>query len=139
MHQRDLRPWLDKLRNQAEALLIVGDDLASMLLFAFTPKYLLALRPMCDQLTMTISLSYLSLTAFLVSLGAAHFAYLVIWRLYYSPLSRFPGSQLAAATGWYEFYYDFFHNGKYIFEIERMHNVYGELSCTVIEISTRLG
>lgn len=88
---------------------------------------------------MTNSLSYLSLTAILVSLGAAHFVYLVIWRLYYSPISKFPGSRLAAATGWYEFYYDFYHSGKYIFEIERMHNVYGELSFIGIDFSTRLG
>lgn len=52
-------------------------------------------------------------------------AILIIYRLYFSPLAKFPGSKLAAATGWYEFYFDYWKNGKYIFEIERMHQVYG--------------
>lgn len=51
--------------------------------------------------------------------------YLVVWRLYFSPLAKFPGPTLAAATGWYEFYFDYWKNGKYIFEIERLHKVYG--------------
>lgn len=51
--------------------------------------------------------------------------YLVVWRLYFSPLSKFPGPTLAAATGWYEFYFDYWKNGKYIFEIERLHKIHG--------------
>ena len=66
-----------------------------------------------------------------VAIGAAaalcviRFVYLVIYRLYFSPLAKFPGSKLAAATGWYEFYFDYRYNGKYVFEIERMHKKYG--------------
>ena len=52
---------------------------------------------------------------------------LIVHRLYFSPTAGFPGSKLAAATGWYEFYYDYWRNGKYIFEIERMHKVYGPI------------
>lgn len=52
--------------------------------------------------------------------------YLAIFRLYFSPISGFPGPKLAAVTGWYEFYYDFWKNGKYIFEIKKMHERYGE-------------
>ncbi|KAL4990612.1 cytochrome P450 [Aspergillus falconensis] len=52
---------------------------------------------------------------------------LVIYRLYFSPLAKFPGSKITAATGWYEFYFDYWKNGKYIFEIERMHQVYGPI------------
>jgi hypothetical protein len=54
------------------------------------------------------------------------YLWLIFWRLRYSPLAEFPGPKLAAATGWYEFYFDFWKRGKYIFEIERMHEVYGE-------------
>ena len=49
----------------------------------------------------------------------------VFYRLYLSPLAKFPGPKLAAATAWYEFYYDCICHGKYTFEIARMHRQYG--------------
>lgn len=75
---------------------------------------------------MNASLSYGMLLSIAALLYLIHFIYLTFWRLFWSPLARFPGPKLAAATGWYEFYYDFFHQGKYIFEIERMHGKYGK-------------
>ena len=51
-----------------------------------------------------------------------------IYNLYFSPLAGFPGPKIAAATGYYEFYYDFFKKGKYVFEIERMHKKYGSFT-----------
>lgn len=63
--------------------------------------------------------------AIVVILCFTWFLWLIFWRLFYSPLAGFPGPKLAAATGWYEFYFDFWKRGKYIFEIERMHEVYG--------------
>lgn len=50
---------------------------------------------------------------------------LLIYRLYFHPLSRFPGPKIAAATQWYEIYYDIFQKGQYIWELERMHDQYG--------------
>ena len=49
----------------------------------------------------------------------------VIYRLYFSPLAGFPGPKIAAATGWYEFYFDVIKRGRYIYEIEKMHHKYG--------------
>ena len=63
--------------------------------------------------------------------GAAAIAYglcLAIFRLYFSPLSKFPGPKLAAISLWYEFYFDIVKEGKYIWEIERMHKVYGKIA-----------
>lgn len=52
---------------------------------------------------------------------------LVVYRLYFSPLSKFPGPKLAAATLWYEFYYNVIQDGQFIWEIQRMHEKYGPI------------
>ena len=65
---------------------------------------------------------------YLLSVYIAYGVGLVIYRLYLSPLSRFPGPKLAAATLWYEFYYDVARRGKYTFEIAKMHEKYGQFS-----------
>ncbi|KAL5041487.1 hypothetical protein BDW71DRAFT_217824 [Aspergillus fruticulosus] len=52
---------------------------------------------------------------------------LVIYRLWLSPLANFPGPKLAAATLWYETYYDVFRWGHYTFEIAEMHKKYGPI------------
>jgi hypothetical protein len=51
--------------------------------------------------------------------------YGVIYRLYLSPIAKFPGPKLAALTLWYEFYYNIVLNGQYVFEIKKMHEKYG--------------
>jgi hypothetical protein len=51
----------------------------------------------------------------------------VIYRLYLSPLSKFPGPKLAAATLLYEAYYDVILGGQYTFKIKELHEQYGEL------------
>ena len=55
-------------------------------------------------------------------------AYLVtfaVYRLYLSPLAKFPGPRLAALTLWYEFYYDVLLRGRYTWKIREMHEIYG--------------
>ena len=52
--------------------------------------------------------------------------WLVVYRLYLHPLAKFPGPRFAAATVWYEFYYDGLRRGQYTFEIGRMHEKYGK-------------
>ena len=50
---------------------------------------------------------------------------LFTYRLTFDPLAKFPGPKLAAATSWYEFYYDWWCEGQYVFEIKKMHDKYG--------------
>jgi hypothetical protein len=50
---------------------------------------------------------------------------LAVYRLYLSPLARFPGPKLAALSNWYEFYYDVILQGKFTFHISDLHKQYG--------------
>jgi hypothetical protein len=63
--------------------------------------------------------------------------YGIVWRLYISPISSFPGSKLAALTFWYEFYYDVVKGGEYVYEIEKMHQRYG-MSHSIMDPSKQL-
>ena len=48
-----------------------------------------------------------------------------LYRLYLSPLARFPGDKLAALTGWVETYHDVVRGGQFIFKVEEWHAKYG--------------
>jgi hypothetical protein len=48
-----------------------------------------------------------------------------VYSVYFGPLSKFPGPKLAAATLWYEFYYDVILKGRYTFKIKELHEKYG--------------
>lgn len=50
----------------------------------------------------------------------------ILYRLIWHPLAKFPGPKLASATTAYEFYFDAIKGGQYTFEIGRMHMKYGE-------------
>ena len=63
-----------------------------------------------------------------------YLAYGVIWRLFWSPIAKFPGPKLAAVTLWYEFYYDVLKTGRYMWEIEKMHEKYGQLRYHLLQL-----
>lgn len=48
-----------------------------------------------------------------------------IYRLYFHPLRRFPGPRLAAMTTLHKFYFKIIRDGDWIFEIQRLHKIYG--------------
>lgn len=70
-----------------------------------------------------------------LGLSAFYVVSLVIQRLFFSPIAKFPGPKLAAATSWYELYYDVIHKGKYLFEIEKMHDLYGMYSLAFLPVN----
>ncbi|KAL2051590.1 hypothetical protein ABVK25_008252 [Lepraria finkii] len=69
----------------------------------------------------------LRLAASLAALAILYPIGLSIYRLTFDPLAKFPGPKIAAVTSWYEFYYDWWCEGQYIFEIEKMHKIYGPI------------
>ncbi|KAF4462954.1 cytochrome P450 [Fusarium albosuccineum] len=52
---------------------------------------------------------------------------LALYRLTFHRLARFPGPRLAAATRYYEGYYDVWKGGQYTFKIGRLHKEYGPI------------
>ena len=69
----------------------------------------------------TFILLKLLLAIFIIYLVGLH-----VYRLTFDPLAKFPGPKLAAASLWYEFYYDVVKKGRYTWEIVRMHEKYGK-------------
>lgn len=54
------------------------------------------------------------------------YLFILVKRLYFHPLSKVPGPRLAAATGWYEFYYDVIRKGYYSHRYPELHEKYGK-------------
>jgi hypothetical protein len=47
--------------------------------------------------------------------------------VYFHPLSRYPGSKVAAiSTSWWEWYWNYYRNGRLLFEVERLHQKHGK-------------
>lgn len=61
-----------------------------------------------------------------VATGTLYLLGLAIYRLYISPIAKFPGPRLAALTFWYEFYHDVVRGGQYVFKINDLHDRYGK-------------
>ena len=62
-----------------------------------------------------------------VAVLLAYLIGVIVKRLYFSPIAKFPGPKLAAATFWYEFYFDVVQSGTYTWQIQKMHEEYGML------------
>ncbi len=50
---------------------------------------------------------------------------LASYRLFFSPLAKFPGPKLAALTRKYELYYEAVQNYEYLWKIKKLHQQYG--------------
>ena len=73
-----------------------------------------------------ISSSYVNLLVWVAVTILGGLSSLVIYRLFFHPLSNIPGPKLAALSRLYDFYYDCILRGKFSFKIEDLHQIYGE-------------
>ena len=64
----------------------------------------------------------------LVILVFSYTAYGAVYRLYFSPIAKFPGPKFAALTFWNEFYYDVVLGGRYTWVIPDYHKRFGQYS-----------
>ncbi|KAH6606462.1 cytochrome P450 monooxygenase [Trichoderma cornu-damae] len=62
----------------------------------------------------------------LFGLPALYTVGLIIYRIYFHPLAKFPGPRLAIATKWYEFYYDIMKKpgGQFFKHLNEIHDEY---------------
>ena len=70
----------------------------------------------------------MSLLLFLQTAGLILVPYLfcvVFYRLYLHPLRGFPGPWLAAATGYYQTYYEVWRDGEFVPHVKELHRIYG--------------
>ena len=67
------------------------------------------------------------LAFFIVASFIVYASVVVIYRLFFHPLARFPGPRLAACTHLYEQYFDLIKNpgGQFLFHVEELHKIYG--------------
>ena len=74
----------------------------------------------------TLSFPALVLTLLVVAL-VLYSAFLILWRLYLSPLAKIPGPKLAALTQWYETYLEIVKGGggQFLFQYRKWHEEYG--------------
>ncbi|RDW58232.1 cytochrome P450-14 [Coleophoma cylindrospora] len=69
----------------------------------------------------------MALVALVAGAALIYYMGVLVYRLYFSPIAKFPGPRLAAATLWYEFYYDVVQTGQYTFKIQQLHKEYGPI------------
>lgn len=72
-------------------------------------------------------MAFISTYSGVVVISLLYYIILVVYRLYFHPLSKFPGPKLAAATSWYEAYFDLAirPGGQFFHELKRLHQQYG--------------
>ena len=70
-------------------------------------------------------LQYLPNLAFASLCLVVFFSFKIVYRLLFSPLAKFPGPKLAAATGLYEKYYDLISGPRFPWKIQELHQQYG--------------
>lgn len=73
-------------------------------------------------------LTWPAVFATLVASALTYSAVQATWRVFFHPLTKFPGPLLAATSYWYRAYYDIVKDGGWSAHLEELHDVHGELA-----------
>ncbi|KAI9720219.1 MAG: hypothetical protein M1812_003037 [Candelaria pacifica] len=73
------------------------------------------------------SIGFIRFIPLLLSLFVLYRTVETVYSVYFGPLSKVPGPKLAAATHWYEIYYDAYKPGLYWQVVKEMHQKYGPI------------
>lgn len=92
---------------------------------SFIVRTSIIIMAVLDSISYVLSEHTVELGGLVAALYLSYGVALVVYRLYFSPIAKFPGPKLAAATRWYETYYDVWKRGQFTFEIKKMHEKYG--------------
>ena len=65
----------------------------------------------------------------------AYIVGLVIYRLYLSPIAKFPGPKFTAITSWCQLFHDVIRGGQFPFVIQRWHEKYGSVLTSKLSIN----
>ena len=82
-----------------------------------------------------MAISIVSASIVAVSIYCVYVVGLVIYRLYFHPLAKYPGPRHAAISRWPEFYYEVVQKGQFSKIVEGYHDKYGKRNyrCTKIQ------
>lgn len=105
--------------------------------FGFVVQLALLLR---SQFSVLIMESIQAKLGIVLAFSVTYLVALAVYRLYFSPLAKFPGPKLAALTGWVEAYYEILHGegGQFIFKYQEWHKKYGkrpQYTCFHVDMS----
>lgn len=75
-------------------------------------------------------------TAIIATVG--YYLVIHLYRLFFHPLAKFPGPRIAAASFWYEFYYDVVRCGRYHIKIAELHEKYGQFGVETLMPSSKI-
>lgn len=80
---------------------------------------------MLSGVTFGVVASWFQFVSYLIIAKILYDVGLAVYRIYFHPLAKFPGSKLAMATYWHETAYDVFKGHQYVWKIKEMHKKYG--------------
>ena len=72
----------------------------------------------------------------LIALYLAYLGSLVVYRLYFHPLAKFPGPKYASISRWHEFYYEVVKKGQFTFKVQEYHKRYGRFGSATVPSTT---